>query len=88
MVEPLNMIGYESLEHIILELDDGVFDLLRGRLWNEQCPILEEYPEDPEKMYEDTLPMVILLERIVKFRLPIVEDARQKNSLLQGVGKV
>lgn len=83
VVEPLNMIGYDNLEEIVLQLEDDVFDMLRARLWNEQCPDVEEYPEDPEKLYEDTLPMVILLERLVKFRLPICTDARQKNSFLQ-----
>ncbi len=82
VVEPLNM-SYNLLEQIILELDDDIFNLLRGRLWNEQCPDTDEYPEDPEKFYENTLPIVILLERIIKFRLPVCTDAHQKNSFLQ-----
>lgn len=89
IIEPLNMVGMNNLESIIKILDDRTFDLLTKKLWTEQDKLpdfTDPNPSAAQDTYEETLPIVILLDRIVKFRLGIEQDPYRKNEFIKQIG--
>lgn len=87
ILHPLNNLREPVFKRIICGLPAMQFKLLTQKCWEEQCQPRDETiycPEDElQAMYESTLPIIFLLERMINARLTLEQDAETKQSMTQ-----
>lgn len=84
-VEPLNMMRNEQLKTVISQITYPQFELLASKCWEEQDKQPDESTYDDEEQfreaYDETLPIVILLENITSIRIEIEPDYVRKQKM-------
>lgn len=83
IIEPLNMIGEDRQKIISCSIGENAFKNFSKRLWKEQHIEPSENPDEYEDAYYETLPIVILLERITRARLPLAPTTKERNEMMQ-----
>lgn len=83
VIEPLGMIGEERVKIVISSVEPDTYSNLTKRLWNEQNREPSDDPDEYENAYYETLPIIVLLERIVRSRLPLVQEKEVRNDMMQ-----
>lgn len=81
VVEPLNMMDNVNFTNVIRQLPFSKFEYLTQKCWEEQDKMPSSDPDKYEDAYEETLPIVLLLEKTLSVRIQTERDMEQKNRI-------
>lgn len=88
-VEPLNMMDKNNFKLLIQNLNyTGCLEYLIQKCWEEQDKTPNEFTDHYNDAYEETLPIVLLLEKILSNRISTEKDSNIKTKLTQQLGLV
>lgn len=84
VVEPLNMMDAKSFKKFVTEIEyPNKLEFLIQKCWTEQDKMPSQDPDHYNDAYEETLPIVLLLEKILSNRISTENDSTVKKSLTQ-----
>ena len=88
VVQPINMMGKEDLYALLRQLNQQQFTWVTQKSWDEQdkMPVPDE--DKFEDAYQETLPIVLMLEKLLKARIYVDTDMTQKNKLSEQLALV
>lgn len=88
-VEPLNMMNKDAFKQLVQSLKyPSCLEYLIQKCWEEQDKTPSADPEHFNDAYEETLPIVLLLEKILSNRIPVETDSILKTKLTQQLGLI
>ena len=88
-VEPLNMMDKNTFKKLIQNLKyTCCLEFLIQKCWEEQDKTPSINPDHYNDAYEETLPIVLLLEKILSNRIPNEKDPSIKIKLTQQLGLI
>jgi hypothetical protein len=76
-VKPILRLSEEDTILLVTSLSQQTFDWFRKKLWT-----VQDVPEDLDG-YNQTIPIMTVLKRILLFRIPVTDNAVERSSLMQ-----
>jgi hypothetical protein len=86
VVEPLNMMGIDPFSKLIRQVPYEKFELLIRKCWEEQDK--EPNPDNYEEAYEETLPIVLLMEKSLNVKIQTERDMDRKNNMAKQLAMI
>lgn len=76
-VKPILRLSEEDTILLVTSLSQQTFDWFRKKLWT-----VQDVPEDLDG-YNQTIPIMTVLKRILLFRIPVTDNAVERSGLMQ-----
>ncbi len=83
IVGPINMMSNQMLSDILKLVPYEQFMLITQKAWEEQDKMPDAQEQHFEDAYQETLPMVLFLEKILTLKIQLERDLTRKNKLGQ-----